>query len=65
MYYTYYISGYIVKKPIPVLQCPNYIKTLIDELNNINDFTNTKNRGGFQLASESVFKIVKLTEKYF
>lgn len=55
----YYISGYIVKKLIPVLQCPNDIKALIDESNNINDhaycqknkksfnyLTNIKNRGG-------------------
>ncbi|KAF0749325.1 THAP-type domain-containing protein, partial [Aphis craccivora] len=33
----YYTSGYIVKKLIPVLQCPNDIKALIYESNNIND----------------------------
>ncbi|KAF0752081.1 THAP-type domain-containing protein [Aphis craccivora] len=66
---------FFFKKLIPVLQCPNYIKALIGESNNINghaycqknkksfnNLTNIKNRGGLQLASESVFKIVKLTE---
>jgi len=34
----YYISGYIVKKLLPVLQCPNDIKALlIDVSNNTND----------------------------
>ncbi|KAE9521864.1 hypothetical protein AGLY_017746 [Aphis glycines] len=71
----YYISGYKVKKLIPVLQCPNYIKSLFNKSNYTNDhaycqknkeaFNNSisiKNRGGLQIASESVFKIVKLTE---
>jgi len=78
MYYRYYISGYIVKKIIPVLQCPNYIKSLFNKSNYTNDhgycqknkeaFNNLisiKNREGLQIASESVFKIVKLTEQNF
>jgi hypothetical protein len=71
----YYIFGYIVKKIIPVLQCPNDIKALFNVSNNTNDhdycqknnkvynnLLNVKNRGGLQLASETIFKIVKLTE---
>uniref|UniRef100_A0A2S2Q4F1 Uncharacterized protein n=1 Tax=Sipha flava TaxID=143950 RepID=A0A2S2Q4F1_9HEMI len=33
----YYIFGYIVKKIIPVLQCPNDIKALFNVSNNTND----------------------------
>ncbi|CAI6356213.1 unnamed protein product [Macrosiphum euphorbiae] len=74
----YYISGYIVKKLIPVLQCPYDIKALFDTSNNtnfhdycqqnkkaFNNLTNVKSRGGLQLASESILKIVKQTEQYF
>lgn len=72
----YYISGYVVKKITPQLTCKFCINattahqyrpdhTYCNKINSFKTFTNLKNRGGLQFASESVFKIIKLTEQYF
>lgn len=74
----YYICGYVVKKLTPQFKCEYCIDTLTNNLpkpdhtycnqvkvNSFKTFTNLKNRGGLQLSSENVFKIIKLTEKYF
>lgn len=76
----YYICGYIVKKIIPEIKCENFIESISEpsimsyeldhtynqiSINSYKTFNSLKNRGGLKMASESVFKIIQLTEQYF
>jgi len=73
----YYIAGYVIKKLLPVLTCEKCIKAVTDdsyvqdhtyctvENESFKTLTRMKNRGGLELASESVFRVIKTTEAYF
>lgn len=74
----YIICGYVVIKLTPQLTREYFIDAITNsssrpdhtycnqvKLNSCRSFANLKNRGGLQLASKSVFKIIKLTEQYF
>jgi len=73
----YYIAGYVIKKILPLLICENCIKAVTDasyvqehtycniENESFKILTRIKNRGGLELASDSVFRVIKTTETYF
>jgi len=73
----YYIAGYVIKKISPTLTCETCFKSITDdsyvqdhthytiENESFKTLTRMKNRRGLELASESVFKVIKTTETYF
>lgn len=74
----YYISGFVVKMILPSLKCQYCMRAIIDapcaqdhsyynteDIKSIKRFTNIKQKGGLKLASDSVYKTVRLTETLF
>jgi len=73
----YCIAGYVIKKILPVLTCEKCTKAVTDDSyvqdhtyctvanESFKTLTRMKNRGGLELASESVFRVIKTTETYF
>ncbi|KYN22596.1 THAP domain-containing protein 9 [Trachymyrmex cornetzi] len=65
----YYICGFIVRKLFQNITCETCAESLLrnEDNKNVNygALTNSKNRGGLFLVSDSVYKIVKATEHEF
>lgn len=65
----YYISGFIVRKLLRIIECNTCINNIVSNSKNIltayTILVDLKNNGGLVYASQNVYKIVGTTEKEF